>query len=81
MVVQVVNPGFVATPLTAVNRFPMPGLMSAPAAAARILAGLDGDRFEIAFPRRLAWPLKLLRLLPWALRHALLGRALRRRPR
>ena len=78
VVVQVVCPGFVETPLTADNRFPMPGLMSAPAAAARIVDGLASDRFEIAFPRRLVWPMKLLQLLPGALRRALLGRLLRR---
>lgn len=79
IVVQVVCPGFVETPLTADNRFPMPGLMSAPAAAARIVAGLAGDRFEIAFPRRLVWPMKLLRVMPGALRRALLGWWLRPR--
>jgi len=76
--VQVVCPGFVTTPLTAANRFPMPGLMSAPAAAARLADGLASDRFEIAFPRRLVWPMKLLGLLPGAWRRALLGRLLRR---
>lgn len=76
VVVQVVCPGFVDTPLTAANRFPMPGLMTAPAAAERIVAGLASDRFEIAFPRRLVWPMKLLRLLPGSWRRALLGRLL-----
>ena len=80
VVVQVVCPGFVETPMTAVNRFPMPGLMTAPAAAERIVAGLAGDRFEIAFPRRLVWPMKLLGLLPGGLRRALLGRLLRPAP-
>jgi NAD(P)-dependent dehydrogenase (short-subunit alcohol dehydrogenase family) len=78
--VQVVCPGFVETPLTAVNRFRMPGLMAAPAAAARIVAGLATDRFEIAFPRRLVWPMKLLGLLPGSWRLALLGRLLRPGP-
>lgn len=81
VVVQVVCPGFVDTPLTASNRFPMPGLMTASAAAACIVAGLESERFELAFPRRLVWPMKLLGLLPGALRRALLSRALRsRRP-
>lgn len=77
IVVQVICPGFVDTPLTAANRFPMPGLMSAPAAAARIVAGLEGDAFEVAFPRRMVWPMKLLQLMPGAWRRALLGRLLR----
>lgn len=79
VVVQVVSPGFVETPMTAVNRFAMPGLMTATAAAERMVAGLATDRFEIAFPRRLVWPMKLLQLLPGGLRRALLGRALRPR--
>lgn len=78
VVVQVVCPGFVDTPLTAVNRFRMPGLMSAPQAAARIVAGLASERFEIAFPRRVVWPMKLLGLLPGALRRGLLRRLLGR---
>jgi short-subunit dehydrogenase len=50
--VSVVLPGFVDTPMTAVNRFPMPLRLSADAAAARILRGLERDRGRIAFP----WP-------------------------
>lgn len=56
--VSVLCPGFVRTPMTAVNDFPMPFLMDAEAAAARIVAGLARDRARIAFPRRLyalAW--------------------------
>jgi NAD(P)-dependent dehydrogenase (short-subunit alcohol dehydrogenase family) len=63
--VHLINPGFVRTPLTAANSFPMPGLMEPEAAAERIVRGLERGRFEIAFPRRLVWPLKLLRLLPY----------------
>ena len=77
--VQVVNPGFVATPMTAVNRFPMPFLMPVEAAAARIVAGLASRRFEIAFPRRLAWPMKLVRLLPYRLTFPLIAASTRAR--
>jgi short-subunit dehydrogenase len=62
--VRLVTPGFVRTPLTDKNDFAMPGLMEPDDAAKRILKGLDGKRFEIAFPRRLIWPLKLLGVLP-----------------
>lgn len=62
--VTVINPGFVRTALTARNTFPMPGLLEPDEAAQRIVRGLEQGRFEIAFPRRLVWPLKLLRLLP-----------------
>lgn len=61
---QVINPGFVDTPLTARNPFPMPDLISAARAAAYIVRGLDRDRFEIAFPPRFVLALKLARLLP-----------------
>lgn len=62
--VSLVNPGFVDTPMTQVNRFPMPFLLDVNPAATRIIAGLRSGAFETAFPRRLVLPLKILRLLP-----------------
>jgi NAD(P)-dependent dehydrogenase (short-subunit alcohol dehydrogenase family) len=65
--IQVVSPGFVGTALTAGAPIPMPFLMSVEEASRRIVAGLGTTRFEITFPRRLSWFLKLLRILPyWA---------------
>lgn len=61
---SVINPGFVRTPLTDKNDFPMPFLMEVDAAVARIIKGLSDDTFEIAFPTRFVLILKLLRLLP-----------------
>lgn len=76
--VSLVNPGFVDTPLTRRNPFPMPDIITAEAAAAAILRGLAGGRFEIAFPARFASVMKLLRMLPdrvyFALMHRLTGR-------
>lgn len=46
-----VCPGFVRTPMTARNAFPMPFLMDAEEAARRTLAGLAAGRVRIAFPR------------------------------
>jgi NAD(P)-dependent dehydrogenase (short-subunit alcohol dehydrogenase family) len=63
--VQVINPGFVATPLTAQNKFPMPFLIPVEQAAEAILRGLNSDRFEIAFPRPMVWLLKTLGWLPY----------------
>ena len=72
---QVINPGFVRTPLTDRNPFPMPFLMEVDAAAERIVRGLDRRAFEITFPRRFACALKLLRLLPYSLYFPLVHRA------
>ncbi len=74
---RVINPGFVDTPLTRKNRFAMPFLMTAEQAAARIVAKLEGSGFEIAFPRRFVWLLKLLRCLPYPVYFALVRRMTR----
>ena len=65
--VSVVHPGFVDTPLTASNPFPMPALTTPEAAARSIVRGWERGRFEIAFPRRFTLAMKFLRLLPYAL--------------
>lgn len=62
--VVVVSPGFVKTPLTDRNDFPMPFLVSADDAAARIVSGLTRGQNEIAFPKRFTWMLKALGALP-----------------
>lgn len=62
--VVVVSPGFVKTPLTDRNDFPMPFLVSAEDAATRIVNGLRKGKMEIAFPKRFTWSLKLLGALP-----------------
>lgn len=64
---QLVNPGFVKTPLTDKNEFSMPFLLEVDDAAERIARGLDSNAFEITFPRRFAYLLKCLRILPYRL--------------
>ncbi len=61
--VCVICPGFVATPMTAVNRFAMPFLVEVDRAARAIQRGLDRNHSRIAFP----WPMYAAALLLAAL--------------
>lgn len=74
IVVQLVNPGFIKTPLTDKNDFPMPFLMPVDKAVDRFYRGLLTDRFEITFPKRFTWMLKFMRLLPYAIYLPLMNR-------
>ncbi|MFN0192819.1 MAG: SDR family NAD(P)-dependent oxidoreductase [Aestuariivirga sp.] len=65
--VSVINPGFVRTPMTAVNDFDMPFLMEPEDAARLTIEGLAAKKFEIAYPRRFVAILKFARLLPYPL--------------
>ena len=67
MDVSIVYPGFVDTPLTQKNDFPMPFMMSVDEAVTRIIKQLERRKLEVAFPRRLIWPLKLMSMLPASL--------------
>jgi NAD(P)-dependent dehydrogenase (short-subunit alcohol dehydrogenase family) len=62
--VNVVLPGFVDTPMTAALRGRKPAMLSAARAAVLIRRGLERNRARIAFPRRLAWGLLWLSVLP-----------------
>ncbi len=64
---QVINPGFVKTPLTDRNAFAMPQLITSEEAAAALIKGLHSWRFEVRPPRGFAWMLALLRRLPYRL--------------
>lgn len=73
--IQVINPGFVDTPATEDNAFTMPALMQPEDAAARIARGLKSRSFEITFPRRFTYALKLLQFLPYGLYFAAINAA------
>jgi NADP-dependent 3-hydroxy acid dehydrogenase YdfG len=62
MDVTVINPGFVTTPMTAANDFPMPFEMSADDAAQRISKALNKRPLELNFPRRLTAVLRLAQI-------------------
>jgi short-subunit dehydrogenase len=72
--VSVICPGFVASRMTAINKFRMPLLMSAERAAAIIKNGLARNKARIAFPWRLYALVRLLAALPPALIDPILAR-------
>lgn len=65
--VSLVCPGFVKTPLTERNDFPMPFLISTEQASRAIRRGIARRQPEIHFPRRFTYILKTLSLLPRAI--------------
>ena len=65
--VYLINPGFVKTPLTDRNEFKMPALISAEQAAEEMIKGFEDGKFEIHFPKRFTFWLKLLRFLPYGI--------------
>lgn len=62
--VSIINPGFVKTPLTDKNDFPMPFVLEVHDAAKIIVKGIAAKKIEIHFPLRLTIPMKLLSLFP-----------------
>lgn len=75
--VSIVLPGFVRTPLTDRNDFPMPFRVEADEAARMIADGIAARRHEIDFPKRFSLPFKLLASLPSALYTRLLAGTVR----
>lgn len=73
--VNVICPGFIRTPMTAVNDFPMPFLVEPEKAAENIKRGLAGNKARIAFPWPLYFILRLIASLPLCLADFILGRA------
>lgn len=69
--VSIIHPGFVKTPLTERNDFPMPMRIGVEQAAEAILDGLARGRLDIHFPRRFTYLVKLIGILPPTLRRAI----------
>jgi NAD(P)-dependent dehydrogenase (short-subunit alcohol dehydrogenase family) len=69
-----VSPGFVETPMTGNNDFPMPMQLTSAQAAQRILIGLERGKREIRFPGPFIAILRLMAALPGWLRVALTKR-------
>ena len=72
--VTIVNPGFVDTPMARVNRFRMPGLISADKAAQKLLDGIVRRKSAIFFPFGFTTVIRLTNFLPTALYYWLIRR-------
>ncbi|TVQ84251.1 MAG: SDR family NAD(P)-dependent oxidoreductase [Micavibrio sp.] len=79
--VTVICPGFIRTPLTDENPFPMPFLMEPERAAARIARGLEKGKRRIAFPWQMALCSQIFACLPPVLTDSLLYRMAKRKRR
>jgi short-subunit dehydrogenase len=62
--VKLISPGFVKTQLTDKNSFDMPAIITPQQAAKEIAKGLQRKAFEIHFPKKFTYFMKLLQLLP-----------------
>ena len=63
--VSLISPGFIKTPMTDLNDFPMPMIKSPEFAAEQIYIGLIKKKgFEIHFPKAFTYFLKFLKILP-----------------
>jgi len=71
---QVINPGFIDTPLTARNHFAMPALMPIDSATQCMMRAIRSGGFETSFPWRFTLSMKLLRMLPFSLRYRIIHR-------
>lgn len=71
---SVICPGFVRTPMSDGNPYPMPFLMDAERSARIIKRGLARNKARIAFPWQTTWLAQLVAMLPLTLTDALLAK-------
>lgn len=62
--VVTIAPGYIETPMTAVNRYPMPFMLPADEAARRFVRAIDAGAGYAVIPWQMGVVAKLLRLLP-----------------
>lgn len=65
--IKLISPGFVRTPLTDKNDFQMPMIVEPEYAAKAIADGLTSKAFEIHFPKKFTWVVKILSMLPYGM--------------
>lgn len=75
LAVHLIKPGFVKTPMTSVNDFAMPALLTPEEAAVEMAKGIAAGDFEITFPRKFTRWVHLVAKLPYGLRFPLLHKA------
>ena len=77
--VSLVSPGFIKTPMTDKNDFPMPMIKSPEFAANEIYKGLTAKKgFEIHFPKGFTYFLKFLQILPNGLYFKLVSKGMKK---
>ena len=77
--ISVISPGFIKTPMTDTNEFPMPFIKSPQFAADRIFKGIvKSNNFEIHFPKALTVLLKFFRILPYKIYLFLIDKSVKR---
>jgi short-subunit dehydrogenase len=77
--ISLVSPGFIKTPLTDKNDFPMPFIKSPEFAADKMFKGLTKKKsFEIHFPKALTILLKFFRILPYKVYLFLIDKGVKR---
>ena len=77
--ISLISPGFIKTPLTDKNEFPMPFIKTAEFAANKMYNGLiKSNSFEIHFPKELTLFLKFLRILPYRIYLFLIDKLVKR---
>ncbi|HEV7801372.1 MAG TPA: short-chain dehydrogenase, partial [Burkholderiales bacterium] len=76
--VVTMSPGYIATPMTARNPYPMPFILTADAAARKIARIIDQRRSYAVIPWQMAIVARILRLMPNALYDRLFANAPRK---
>ena len=77
--VSLISPGFIKTPMTDQNDFPMPMIKSPEFAANEIFKGLTTKKsFEIHFPKVFTYFLKFLQILPSSLYFKLVAKGMKK---
>tara|TARA_B100001093_G_scaffold447113_1_gene451831 strand:- start:75 stop:836 length:762 start_codon:yes stop_codon:yes gene_type:complete len=77
--VSLISPGFIKTPMTDQNDFPMPMIKSPEFAANEIYRGLTiKKKFEIHFPKAFTYFLKFLQILPSSIYFKLVAKGMKK---